>query len=98
VPVTVSQIKASFPELELSDAGQDALIAVKLAEAQNAVDYSIFEDVDNADSCVKYLTAHLMALAPSGIKARLAKSNGETLYYQTYRRLLQAAAFGFRVP
>lgn len=97
--VSVSDIKVSFPEFDLgTNAAQDALIAAKLAEAQGRVDYSLFEKEVNADTCVKYLCARMIALSPSGINMKLSAKDGSTIYDETYFTLRAAAAFGFRVP
>jgi hypothetical protein len=77
---------------------QDALIDAKLAEAQGQVDYSLFENAVNADTCTKYLTARFVALSPAGLNMKLSEKDGATIYDDTYYRLARAAAFGFRVP
>lgn len=77
---------------------QDALVDAKLAEAQGQVDYALFENVVNADTCTKYLTARLLALSPAGLNMKLSEKDGRTIYDDTYYRLARAAAFGFRVP
>ncbi len=98
--VSVSDIKVSFPEMDLGDSNdaQNALIAAKLAEAQGQVDYSCFQKEVNADSCVKYLCARLLALSPAGINMKLSAKDGSTIYDETYFTLRGAAAFGHRVP
>lgn len=103
--VDVDSIKQSFPEFNLGiqdndddNIAQDVLIATKIDEAEGMIDRSIFQSPTNADSAVKYLTAHLLALAPSAVNLRLVKKDGSTLYYLTYERLTKRAAFGYRVP
>ncbi len=98
--VSVSDIKVTFPEFDLGDGNdtQNALIAAKLAEAQGRVDYACFQTVGNADTCVKYLTARLIALSPTGLNMKLSAKDGSTIYDETYFTLRAAAAFGFRVP
>ncbi len=96
--VSIDDVKASFPEFDLGTDPQNALITAKLAEAAAQVDASLFQNSVNADSAVKYLCAHLLALSPAGINARLAKIGDSTIYYSTYQRLIRAAAAGYRVP
>ncbi len=91
VGIGTTQVAAVNPD-------QDTLVATKLAIAQGAVDYEIFENPVNADSCVKYLTARLIALSPSGLNMKLSSKDGSTIYDDDYRRLAQAASFGYRVP
>ncbi len=102
--VALADIYASFPELDLSvddvpNTDQDALVNAKLAEATAQVDTSIFQSSTNADSAIKYLTAHLIALSPAGLNMKLAKlGTQDTVYWPTYQRLARAASFGYRVP
>lgn len=97
--VTITDIKTTFPEFDLGTPAADALITAKLAEAVAQVDVSLFQNSVNADSAIKYLTAHLMALTPGGLNMKLVKAGEEdTLYYPTYKRLIRVAAFGYRVP
>src|SRR5258706_15784776 len=96
---TRANIYASFPEFNLgTNAAQDALVDAKLAEAQGQVDYAIFETSVNADSCVKYLTARLIALSPAGLNMKLTEKDGSTVYDREYVKLARAASMGFRVP
>ena len=75
----------------------DALITLKLAEAIAQIDTSLFELATNADSAVKYLTAHLLALSPAGMNMKLTKAGTQdTIYWATYVRLVRAASAGFR--
>lgn len=96
--VVRADIYASFPVFNLGNAGQDAIVDAKLAEAKGQVDYAVFQNPVNADTCVKYLTAHMLALDPSAVNLRLVKKDGSTIYWQTYDRIARANSFGFRVP
>ncbi len=103
--LTAADIAATFPEFDLRDdanvpiAAQLTLIGLKLAEAEGQVDRTVFQKAVNADTVVKYLTAHLLAISPSGIAARLSKDGKQSIYWDTFERLAQAATcLGFRVP
>ena len=98
-------IKESFPEFDLDsdvetppNTDQDSVITAKLAEAESMVDRTVFPSEANADSCVKYLTAHLLALSPAAVNLRLVRKDGSTLYYMQYERLARRAGAGFLVP
>lgn len=102
--VTLANIKGSFPEFALTqvdgttpDTAQDALITAKIAEAEAQVDRTIFANTANADVAIKYLTAHLLALSPTAVDARLLKKDGTTIYWPTFVRVSRAASFGYRV-
>lgn len=94
--VTLSSFKASFPEFDLgTDAAHDALVTAKLAEAEGMVDRTLFQSTTQADSCVSYCAAHLLACSPGGINARLAKDKKgdvQTLYWPTYQQLKRLGA------
>lgn len=79
--VTVDQIKAEFPEFANTDSG---LIGHKLADAERLVDQGAFGV--HHDDAVKYLTCHLIALAPHGEPARLVESQEPGGATTTYER------------
>lgn len=98
-----ADIYASFPEFNLAPGGtnatQDALVDAKLVEAKGRVDYAVFQNSVNADSAVKYLTAHLLALSPSAVNLRLVKKDGSTIYKGLFDALIYANGWGAcRVP
>lgn len=96
--LTLAAFKVRFPEFEV-DSETDDLATAKLAEAEGMTDRALFKDPAgvNADSCVGYLAAHLLATSPGGINSRLAKGekSGEinTLYWKPYMKLLRSAMF-----
>jgi hypothetical protein len=95
--LSLPAFKVRFPEFEV-DSETDTLATAKLAEAEGMVDRSLFKDPAqvNADSCVGYLAAHLLANSPGGLNARLAKEEkggAVTLYWQPYMKLLRSAVF-----
>ena len=102
--VTVPDIKNAFPEfVSPTNAGAvDALITIKLASAEAQIDRTIFVSTTQADEAVKLLCAHLLAMSPSGINARLMPSTGpnagSTIYWPRYRAIVCGAVAGFRVP
>lgn len=102
--IVAAQIKAAFPEFDLdatsadSGAAQNALITLKIAEAELQVDRTIFKDAATADLAVKYKTAQLLASTPFGITAKLASKDGTTVYDSHFMNVARAASFGFRVP
>lgn len=79
--VTVDQIKAEFPEFVNTDS---ALIGFRLADAERMVDRAVFGDL--TDDAIKYLTGHLIALAPHGEPARLVESQEPGGATTTYER------------
>lgn len=83
--VTVDQIKAEFPEFAQTDA---VLIGYKIDDATRLVSTDLGDRYDDA---VKYLTCHLIALAPHGEFARLVESQepgGASTTYERYYRLI----------
>lgn len=95
--VTRADIKTAFPEFALTNGSTDTLIDQKLASAEAQLDRTIFVDSTQADEAIKLLTAHLLALSPSGINARLATKDGKSIYWPEYRRIVSGATAGFRV-
>lgn len=84
-----------FPEFAESDTD---LIDAKLAEALGALSSTILGD--RFDEAQGYLTAHLLALSPYGMQARLqaAVPTGETTYWQRYAQIAMEAGAGPFVP
>jgi hypothetical protein len=81
VTVTVDQIQAEFPEFANTDSG---LIGYRLADAMQLVEQSTYGD--HYDEAVKWLTCHLIALAPHGEPARLVESQEPGGASTTYER------------
>jgi len=81
VTVTVDQIQTEFPEFANTDSG---LIGFRLADAMRLVDQGTFGI--HYDDAVKWLTCHLIALAPHGEPARLVESQEPSGASTTYER------------
>lgn len=84
--VTVDQIKAEFPEFANTDSG---LIGYRIADATRLVDPGLGVHCDDA---IKWLTCHLIALAPHGEPARLVASQepgGATTVYERHYIMLK---------
>src|SRR5689334_13742386 len=98
--VTVPSFKLAYPEFDLDegtdvDATQNALITAKLAAAEAQVDRSVYSSSALADEAVMSTAAHLLALSPSGINARLVKDkkgDPRTLYEPTRKKLVTMGA------
>jgi hypothetical protein len=95
------------------NAAQDAKVEAAMGMAELQTDRSLFPSttlssgsfagLSQADVCIMYLTAHLLARDPSAMNARLQKSRGdeklytgEDVYWPVYERLARAATSGFR--
>lgn len=89
----VSGFLASFPEFGKGTAL--TLVGAKLAEATLQVSPSVWGAL--TDTGIGYLTAHLLALSPSGQNARMVAKDGVTTYFTHYRRLQRMVSSGFRV-
>lgn len=101
--VTLETFKAAFPEFDLDgESGlteeeidaHDALVTAKIAEAEAMLDRTVFPSTENADAAISYKAAHLLALSPSGINARLVKDkkgDPRTLYKPTLDTLVKGA-------
>jgi hypothetical protein len=101
-----AQFYARFPEFDLTDrsgsspvanTAQDTLVDATIAGAEAQTDRTLFVSVAQADECVKYLTAHLLARSPAAMNLRLQKSRGddnlhtgEDVYWPVYARLARA--------
>lgn len=86
---------ASFPEL--ASAGQ-TLIEAKIAEAElrvGGVAYWINEST--RDLGVLYRAAHLLALSPYGMQAKLVSKEGKTTYGAHFDDLVTECGPGFFV-
>lgn len=95
MPLAVSDITDSFPEL--ARAG-NALIAVKLEEAEAATAQDFASDTGLRDLVVKYETAHLVAMSPSGEFARLDPNKEPDGARSIYERQLKQFIQGNYVP
>ena len=90
--VTAAQIIAEFPEF--ADV-PTADIDFKLADAVGRINATIWGAL--TDQGVKYLTCHLLAVSPLGEQAKLETEDGQTVYFQTYKRLMASVSSGCRV-
>lgn len=81
-----------FPEFARADAD---LVEAKLEEAARRVDASVWGA--KADDGTYYLAAHLLAVSPFGMNARLASDRGSSTYLEEYRRMQRAVSAGYRV-
>lgn len=110
---TLADFKLRFTEFDLDDytdplvpvpnVRQNTLITLTIAGAEAQVDRSLFPAPAQADECVMYLTAHLLARALPAVNARLQKSRGndnlhtgEDVYWPVFERLARGVTSGFR--
>ena len=116
---TRAQFYILFDEFDLTDTDsgpntvQDAKVDAAIGVSELQTDRSLFPTtalvggsfagLTQADVCVMYLTAHMLARGISSMNARLQKSRGddnlhtgEDVYWPVYDRLARAAAFGYR--
>ena len=99
VAVNLTDAGSGINRLFAPNIAQDALVDAKLIEGKGQVDYAVFQNSVNADSAVKYKTAHLLALSPSAVNLRLVKKDGSTIYQKFYDDLVYANGWGAnRVP
>ena len=90
--VTVESFTQTFDEFRKADR---ASIEAKLALAKLQVTESVWGN--KTDLGVLYLTAHMVALAPSGMNMKLKpESNQHTIYWPMYRAVQRQVTFGLR--
>ena len=89
--VTVEKFRQTFEEFRKTEG---ATIQAKLDVAKLQVEPSVWGD--KTDAGVLYLTAHLVAMSPAGMNAKLKPSEREALYKPTYTALKKQVTFGLR--
>ncbi len=91
--VSVESFRQMFPVYRKTD---QETIQAKLVVARLSVNPSIWGD--KTDAGVLYLTAHYLALNPSGQNAKLEPPEmGITPYGETFKRLQRQVTYGLRV-
>lgn len=91
MPVTVESIKAEFPEFAHTS---PVVIAAKIADATGTLHELSFAPTRYAQA-LKYQTAHLIALSPSGEFARLKAPDADgatTIYQRRLREIVRTIA------
>lgn len=83
---------ARFPEFEPASR---PMINASIAEAVRGVDATIFGD--KTDDAVRWLAAHLLAISPFGMQARLVSKEGASTYGERFAMLTRSVTPGFRV-
>jgi hypothetical protein len=91
--VSVSDFVAFFPEFKRDgDTDHTARIQSCLGYATQRTPATKWGDLQ--DQGVLYLAAHLMAISPSGINAKLGSVKGQSTYGAQRRYLNKLVAFG----
>ena len=90
--LVASDIVATFPEFTKVDT---ALVTLKLAEAYRRTNSSVWDTLQ--DDGAKWLCAHLLAVSPFGMNARMVNKDGTTVYGEERKTLEKIVASGFRV-
>lgn len=94
--LTLKDFLKSFPEFDEVSHDERDLVLAKLAEAESLIDRSVY--ASNADTAVKYMAAHLIAISPCGQSAGLSGEHGTSAYRPLLKHLKRtAAAVGVRV-
>jgi hypothetical protein len=83
--LSLSDFRTRFPEFVETG---DALVSAKLTEASALVDDDYWGAL--AEQAQGYMAAHLLALGPVGIRAKLVQPTGETCYLKHLEFLRQA--------
>jgi hypothetical protein len=91
VTVTAASFKVAFPEFVTAP---DAIVTARIGMAQRRTPAGIWGDLE--DDGVSYLTAHLLALAPSARDMRKGEKPGETMYGRERKILEAIVSSGFR--
>lgn len=90
--VDVDTFREALPEFE--PATPD-MIRRAIEEATSRVDPQVWGD--KTDVGIKWLTAHILASGQFGKMARLVSKEGNTVYQQRFKELVNEVAAGFRV-
>lgn len=89
LPVTVAAFKARFAEFVPIG---DATVQANLDAAYTRLDVAALGT--RYDEAAVWLAAHTLALAPSGMSARLESDKARTVYLEEYERLIRVAGGG----
>lgn len=71
------------------------MVVAAIAEAVRGVDATIFGD--KTDDAVRWYAAHLLAISPFGMQARLVSKEGASTYGKRFVELSRSVTTGFRV-
>lgn len=95
--ISLAQFRIEFPEFI---SATDAFVQAYLDKANLRIDRSVWDSDPNrlfGDSGQGYMAAHMMALSPMGMGAKLVDSKGNTTYKTHYDELALSVSSGFRV-
>lgn len=87
--VSRSQFRVEFPEFERAP---DSLVDAKLRNAVERIDRDVWGE--QADSGTYNLCAHLLAISPFGMMAKLNTGPGTSTYGIEYERQMRSVVVG----
>lgn len=89
---SLAGFRVGFPEF---DRAPDPLVNAKMADAIARIDREVWGE--QADSGTYNLTAHLLAISPFGMMAKLNTGPGTSTYGETYKEQRRSVTFGFGI-
>lgn len=90
--LTRRQFLNQFPEFKDTDSG---LVQSKIDDAHRRVDEVVWGG--KASMGIAWLAAHLIAMTPIGVNARIGKDKDDTLYRKVFKSMQLEVTSGYRV-